>query len=339
MIQNQLKTQRLPAREFLSLVSPNVIEAYTPFSELKPGLKQIANQSSGLIYQFGGASGLYVHESRSLTDIYGCSSQGEEPFVMLSFFFKGDLTVIFDGYGERNFNQAEFSIIPCPKGMKKLDFVNGKITQSFVLLQITRDFITSRMGIDPAELPEPLRSIFMPEQFTFGLHSFPLTPSLMNAARAISAANCPPSYMNDQYYQSKATDLMCLIIRFLERRTQSGAQTSNLSLHLIHRLDNAQNYIHHNLMRALTLELLAGQVGLSKTSLVTGFRQYFGTSVFDYIKCERMKYGYELLCDGKHNVATIARKVGYSQPHSFSTAFRKYFGCAPTQIGANKGVV
>lgn len=66
-----------------------------------------------------------------------------------------------------------------------------------------------------------------------------------------------------------------------------------------------------------------------------GFRQIFGTSPHWYLHRERMETARQLLESGSgFRIRDVAERVGYSNPNSFSTAYKKYFGSAPsTRLG------
>ncbi len=75
---------------------------------------------------------------------------------------------------------------------------------------------------------------------------------------------------------------------------------------------------------------LANIVGINKSKLTQGFREIFGTSVFDYLRIHRLERGRELLKSGEKNVAEVATEIGYAQQGNFTKAFRRYFGTNPS---------
>ena len=81
-----------------------------------------------------------------------------------------------------------------------------------------------------------------------------------------------------------------------------------------------------------TLAVLAGQVGVSETTLKRGFHQVFGTTVFGYLREQRMTRAHALLRSGEVTVLEAATRVGYSNPSNFTAAFRRHFGINPKEF-------
>ncbi|MEM6437389.1 MAG: helix-turn-helix transcriptional regulator, partial [Cyanobacteria bacterium P01_D01_bin.115] len=63
--------------------------------------------------------------------------------------------------------------------------------------------------------------------------------------------------------------------------------------------------------------------------LKRGFKEVFGSTVFDYLRDRRMEKARQLLLDGQLKVATVARVVGYHSPTSFNAAFKQSYGVSP----------
>ncbi|MCA1753988.1 MAG: AraC family transcriptional regulator, partial [Spirochaeta sp.] len=63
-------------------------------------------------------------------------------------------------------------------------------------------------------------------------------------------------------------------------------------------------------------------VGLNRTKLKAGFKARFGTTIFGYIRAQRMRRALLLLRDGKCNVGEAAAVVGYNSLSAFAAAFK-----------------
>jgi len=81
----------------------------------------------------------------------------------------------------------------------------------------------------------------------------------------------------------------------------------------------------------LTLASLASRVGTNAHTLSHSFRAAFGTSVHRMLTDIRMQHARELLETG-FPVSSVAYKVGYRHPASFSTAFSQYYGRVPKSV-------
>lgn len=84
-----------------------------------------------------------------------------------------------------------------------------------------------------------------------------------------------------------------------------------------------------------TLEL-ARRVGVNVTTLQANFKKVLGSTIFGYIRDQRLQMARILLAEHGLAAAEAGRKVGFSSPAAFTTAYRRYFGHPPTADG-NRG--
>lgn len=80
----------------------------------------------------------------------------------------------------------------------------------------------------------------------------------------------------------------------------------------------------------LSVEALSREIYASPRQLQRAFAEA-GTSVRDMVHEVRMDRGAALLKSSPLPVAAIARSVGYRQPAHFAKAFRRRYGCTPSQ--------
>lgn len=66
------------------------------------------------------------------------------------------------------------------------------------------------------------------------------------------------------------------------------------------------------------------------------FKKEKDISVSQYIMEERMKLAAELLKSGQLSMNAVAEHIGYKGYSNFSNAFRKYFGCSPSEYQKNQ---
>jgi len=89
--------------------------------------------------------------------------------------------------------------------------------------------------------------------------------------------------------------------------------------------------LHRSPARGWTIELLARQVGLSRSALAERFTQYVGQPPMQYLTNWRMQLAANHLLSGMESVAVIANDVGYESEAAFSRAFKKVVGTPPSQ--------
>ena len=88
-------------------------------------------------------------------------------------------------------------------------------------------------------------------------------------------------------------------------------------------------YINEHLTERLTLEGLADKFYMSKNHLTAIFKRAAGTTVARYILYKRMTIARKELAEGTP-AAEAAIKAGFGDYSSFFRAYRKMFGCAPS---------
>jgi AraC-like DNA-binding protein len=91
----------------------------------------------------------------------------------------------------------------------------------------------------------------------------------------------------------------------------------------------ALSLIHAQPAAAWTIELLAREVGLSRTVFAARFRDLVGDTVMAYVTGRRMHLAAGLLHGGGDSLTQIAQRVGYESDVSFSKAFRSWAGEPP----------
>lgn len=78
-----------------------------------------------------------------------------------------------------------------------------------------------------------------------------------------------------------------------------------------------------------TLDELAREAGLSRSSLVERFTHFVGVPPIQYLAQWRMQLASNLLAEGSASIAEVAFAVGYGSEAAFSRAFKKLVGVAP----------
>jgi transcriptional regulator GlxA family with amidase domain len=81
---------------------------------------------------------------------------------------------------------------------------------------------------------------------------------------------------------------------------------------------------------------VAHRVGLTQKRLTEAFRHTYGITVYDFSVTCRMERALKLLRESGASVDEVSQAVGYSQPTSFATAFRRHFGFRPLDVKPRK---
>jgi len=92
----------------------------------------------------------------------------------------------------------------------------------------------------------------------------------------------------------------------------------------------ARRLIDDDLANVPSLDEIADQVGTYREKLSLLFREHMGTTVFAYIRDQRLERGAQLLRDTEIDVQGIALMVGFNNAGNFATAFRERVGLPPS---------
>lgn len=79
----------------------------------------------------------------------------------------------------------------------------------------------------------------------------------------------------------------------------------------------------------LSVEFIAGELGVSRAQLFRKMKELAGESPNDFIKMIRMQLAKGYFDNGETHIAEVAYKVGFSDPQYFSTCYLKAFGISP----------
>ena len=103
----------------------------------------------------------------------------------------------------------------------------------------------------------------------------------------------------------------------------------SLTQHDIECLYAAREMIAADISRHYTIEQIAVHVGLSTTKLKKGFKEFFKTTLFEYLETERMEKAKELMRSADKSLKQISSLAGFRYMNNFSTAFKRKFGVSP----------
>ncbi|AFC30602.1 AraC family transcriptional regulator [Paenibacillus mucilaginosus 3016] len=98
------------------------------------------------------------------------------------------------------------------------------------------------------------------------------------------------------------------------------------------KLQRARDIILERMANPPSLIELSRMIGLNDNKLKMGFKELYGTTVFGYLREKRLEKAYLLLQLGDLNVNETSLTVDYSNPSSFSEAFRHKYGVNPGNL-------
>lgn len=94
----------------------------------------------------------------------------------------------------------------------------------------------------------------------------------------------------------------------------------------------AQRILRELIASPPSLDELALRVGSNRRKVGEAFQALCGQAVFAWLREERFRRAYEMLCETTLQISDISDALGYSTPANFSKAFRERYGLTPTEI-------
>ena len=250
----------------------------------------------------------------------------------IDFTFSGSMTCTFN-YRSGNqavhvFEQNQGSISYRPE-YQCVSTLRGKIPLRVMGIYVDPILLKNIIREQYYYIPADMHDIIDGNASKFYYH--PLTRT-MEANRIVHEIfNCPyHGELKRLWLEGKTLELITHTLAQLDINKVKGSRVFGLQSCDSECVFNAKNILICNLGNPPSLIELANMVGTNKDKLTRGFREIFGTSVFEYLRNHRLEYGRELLKSGKKNVTEVAIEVGYAQQSNFTKAFKKYFGTNPT---------
>lgn len=94
----------------------------------------------------------------------------------------------------------------------------------------------------------------------------------------------------------------------------------------------AREILVQHIGEPITIKELSRKVAINECYLKKGFKELFGTTVFDFYQSQRMEHAKYLLYEKGLSVTEVSVMLGYSSISHFSTAFKKHTGLKPCEL-------
>lgn len=94
----------------------------------------------------------------------------------------------------------------------------------------------------------------------------------------------------------------------------------------------AREILLQHIGEPITIKALSRKVAINECYLKKGFKEIFGTTIFDFYQGQRMEHAKYLLDEKGLSVTEVSLQLGYSSISHFSTAFKKHTGLKPCEL-------
>ncbi len=162
-------------------------------------------------------------------------------------------------------------------------------------------------------------------------HLNPLVGTLLGQLR-----QCPFRGMTrKRFFEGCALHLVMLQLKALESSCNAASAPVRMEPGVQKRLQRVKEMLENRLDDPPSLSELAREAAMSAPKLNQCFRYLYGTTVFEYLRQQRFDLAKNMLEQGA-NVTEASLAVGYESLASFSLAFKKRFGYAPSRYFRQK---
>lgn len=135
-------------------------------------------------------------------------------------------------------------------------------------------------------------------------------------------------YINSKVHELLLYSVECLIeekeegfaCKFLEN--ENGRES----------IYKAREVLLDHIGNPITIKELSRKVAINECYLKKGFKEIFGTTIFDFYQQQRMEHAKYLLYEKSLSVTDVSDLLGYSSISHFSAAFKKHTGIKPCEL-------
>lgn len=149
--------------------------------------------------------------------------------------------------------------------------------------------------------------------------------------------------------QEQAAALFDRVLDLMEKETTVSVLESSLVLHELlneiarrivtrgpdanrQTMERMADYIRAHYDQPLSLDELLTMTDMSKGYFLRLFRQYMGTTPYNFLLCTRITRAKELLVATDLSVSEISHRIGFENESNFSTRFTGMVGTSPLQF-------
>ncbi len=98
------------------------------------------------------------------------------------------------------------------------------------------------------------------------------------------------------------------------------------------KVTRAREVLIQHIGEPITIKELSRKVAMNECYLKKGFKEMFGSTIFDFYQSQRMEHARFLLYEKGLSVTEVSMLLGYSSISHFSTAFKKHTGLKPCEL-------
>lgn len=98
------------------------------------------------------------------------------------------------------------------------------------------------------------------------------------------------------------------------------------------KVEHARELLIKHIGEPITIKELSRKVAMNECYLKKGFKEMYGSTIFDFYQNQRMEHAKYLLYEKGLSVTDVSMMLGYSSISHFSTAFKRLTGLKPCEL-------
>jgi len=226
------------------------------------------------------------------------------------------------------FNRPALHLWRQPVGLDIKEFTAPKAHEQMVAVSVRPEVLTRQLLDESGEIPLGLRQFLTQPGAAIDYCLLPLTAEMFSIIEKL-LANPHQGALRLAYTEALITELICAAI--VQARAEEGASTRT-SDHEMKALRAARKMLTERTAAPLPLAGIARAVGLSDRRLRRHFKAVYGESPARFARRCRLQQARVLLEQRGWSVDRTSEALGYSQPTTFATAFKRHFGLRPVDL-------
>ena len=222
---------------------------------------------------------------------------------------------------DKNCTKCDLPNSACKQKMQAIDVFTFRFTNTF-LGQFTQNVKLSNRK-------DEVLAFKHPSSFT---KTFPVCGRKRNVLDALLTHTYNGSLENI-FVNAKIHELLLYSIECLVDEKEEGFACKFLANDLDReKILYAREVLLKHIGDPITIKELSRKVAINECYLKKGFKEIFGTTIFDFYQQQRMEHAKYLLYEKGLSVTDVSALLGYSSISHFSIAFKKHTGLKPCEL-------
>ncbi|MEY9094840.1 helix-turn-helix transcriptional regulator [Paenibacillus sp. RC84] len=141
------------------------------------------------------------------------------------------------------------------------------------------------------------------------------------------------------HMECKVLEMLSLSFQQLLFENEPSPSAFSMTRSELEKIRRAREILLERMECPPSLLELSRIAGLNDFKLKAGFKKVYGTTVFGYLREQRLEKAKQLLQSGRFRVGEAAAYVGYTNSSYFADAFRKHYGVNPGEFMRSSSTV